>query len=37
MFIKGREKKVKKESEKIVPDLWVEKGMWEINEKNLMN
>ena len=22
---------------KIVHDLWIEKGMWEIHEKNLMN
>ena len=34
MFIKGREKKgLKKWIGKIVHDLWIEKGMWEINEK----
>ena len=37
MFIKGRGKRVKKGIGKIVHDLWIEKGMWEIDEKNLMN
>ena len=37
MFIKGREKSVKNGIGKIVHDLWVEKGMWDINKKNLMN
>ena len=37
MFIKAREKSVKNGIGKIVHDLWVEKGMWDINEKNLMN
>ena len=33
MFIEGREKKVKKGSGKIVHDFWIEKIMWEIDEK----
>ena len=37
MIIKGKGKGVKKRIEKIVHDLWIEKGMWEIDEKNLMN
>ena len=37
MFIKGRKKGFKKGIGKIVHDLWIEKGMWEIDEKNLMN
>ena len=37
MFIKGRGKGVKKGIGKIVHDLWIEMGMWETDEKNLMN
>ena len=37
MIIKGKGKGVKKRIEKIVHDLWIEKGMWEIDEKILMN
>ena len=44
MFIKDREKrgqkilgKILKNLRKIVHGLWIEKGMWEIDEKNLMN
>ena len=37
MFIKGRKKRVKKGVGKIVHDLWIEKGMWEVDEENLMN
>ena len=31
------EKRVSKTGLGKVHDLWVEKGMWDINEKNLMN
>ena len=37
MFIKGRGKRGQKGFGKIVHDLWIEMGMWEIDEKNLMN
>ena len=37
MFIKGRGKRDQKGIGKIVHDLWIEMGMWEIDEKNLMN
>ena len=37
MIIKGKGKGVKKRIEKIVHDLWIEKGMWEIDEKVLIN
>ena len=36
MFIKRREKRSQKDIGKIVHNLWIEKGMWEIYEKNLM-
>ena len=37
MFIKCREKRVQKRIGKIVHNLWIEKGIWEINGNNLMN
>ena len=37
MFIKGRGKRGQKGTGKIVHDLWIEMGMWEIDEKKLMN
>ena len=36
MFIKRREKRSQKDIGKIVHNLWIEKRMWEIYEKNLM-
>ena len=33
----AEEKGVKKGNGKIMHDLWIEKRMWEIDEKNLMN
>ena len=36
-LLTAEKKGVKKGIGKIVHDLWIEKGMWEINEKNLMN
>ena len=36
MFIKGTGKRGQEGSGKIVHDLWTDKGMWEIDEKNLM-
>ena len=35
-LLRAEEKGVKKEIGKIVHDLWIEKGMWENDEKNLM-
>ena len=37
VYQRQRKKGVKKGIGKIVHDLWIEKGMWEIDEKNLMN
>ena len=37
MFIKGREKKGQKGIVKIVHNLWIKKGVWEIDENNRMN
>ena len=37
MVIKGRGKRGQKRDWKIVHDLWIEKGMWEIGEKNLIS
>ena len=36
-LLRAEEKEVKKGIGKIVHDLWIEMGMWEIDEKNLMN
>ena len=36
-LLRAEEKGVKKGIGKIVHDLWIEMGMWEIDEKNLMN
>ena len=36
-LLRAEKKGVKKGIGKIVHDLWIEKGMWEIDEKNLMN
>ena len=36
-LLRAEEKGVKKEIGKIVHDLWIEKGMWKTDEKNLMN
>ena len=36
-LLRAETKGVKKRVAKIVHDLWIEKGMWEINEKYLMN
>ena len=36
-LLKAEKKWVKKGIGKIVHDLWIEKRMWEIDEKNLMN
>ena len=36
-LLRAEKKGVKKGIGKIVYDLWIEKGMWEIDEKNLMN
>ena len=36
-LLRAEKKGVKIGIGKIVHDLWIEKGMWEINEKNLMN
>ena len=36
-LLRAEKKEVKKEIGKTVHDLWLEKGMWEIDEKNLMN
>ena len=35
--IRAEKKEVKKGIGKIVHDLWIEKEMWEIDEKNLMS
>ena len=35
-LLRAEEKGVKKEIGKIVHDLWIEKGMWETDEKNLI-
>ena len=32
-LLRAEEKGVKKRTEKIVHDLWIEKGIWEIDEK----
>ena len=36
-LLRAEKKEVKKEIGKTVHDLWLEKRMWEIDEKNLMN
>ena len=36
-LLRPEKKGVKKGIGKIVHDLWIEKGMWEIDEKILMN
>ena len=36
-LLRAEEKGLKIVIGKIVHDLWIEKGMWEIDEKNLMN
>ena len=36
-LFREEEKVVKNEIGKIVHDLWIKKGMWEIDEKNLIN
>ena len=36
-LLRAEEKGDKKGIWKIVHDLWIEKGVWEIDEKNLMN
>ena len=36
-LLRAEKKGVKKGIGKIVHDLWIEKGMWEIDEKILMN
>ena len=36
-LLRAEEKGVKKGIGKIVHDLWIKMGMWEIDEKNLMN
>ena len=36
-LLRAEEKGVKKGIGKVVHDLWIEKGMWKIDEKNLMN
>ena len=36
-LLRAEKKGVKKGIRKIVHDLWIEKGMWQTDEKNLMN
>ena len=36
-LLRAEKKEVKKVTGKIVRHLWIEKGMWEIDDKNLMN
>ena len=36
-LLRSEKKGVKKGIGKIVHDLWIEKGMWQTDEKNLMN
>ena len=36
-LLRAEEKGVKKGIGKIVHDLWIKMGLWEIDEKNLMN
>ena len=36
-LLRAEKKGVKKGSGEIVHDLWIEKGVWEIDEKYLMN
>ena len=36
-LLRADKKGIEKEFGKIVHVLWIEKGLWEIDEKNLMN